>query len=347
MNRPVIPPTNPANPANPANPLPAGEHGGDGPAVAAALGIDPDDLLDLSQSLNPFAPDARTIVALHLDSVGRYPDPRRATEALADTMGIDPGRLLLTNGGSEAIALVGAHLGRGRVDEPDFALYRRHLELDPNGPLVRSNPHNPSGLLAAADQRAAVWDEAFYPLATGRWTRGDADALVGGSLTKLLACPGLRIGYVLAPDAAELAPIAARQPVWAVNGLVASALPDLVAGIDLIRWSAAITDTRAELVALLGVHGLTARPSDSPWVLVDVPLGLATASAGDSGQTTAATLRATLATEGVLVRDCTSFGLPDVVRIAVPAPASLGRLARALGQVLPSAARRPSVERRP
>ena len=73
---------------------------------------------------------------------------------------VDPDRLLLTNGGAEAIALVGAELG-GRVEEPDFALYPRG-----GGPLWRSNPHNPTGRLARGP--ADVWDEAFYPLATGR-----------------------------------------------------------------------------------------------------------------------------------------------------------------------------------
>ncbi len=57
-------------------------------------------------------------------------------------MGVEEGRLLLTNGGAEAIALVAAEIG-GRVDEPEFALYPRG-----DGPLWRSNPHSPSGLLA-------------------------------------------------------------------------------------------------------------------------------------------------------------------------------------------------------
>ncbi len=90
-------------------------------------------------------------------------------------MGVDPDRLLLTNGGAEAIALVAAELGPGWVDEPDFSLYRRHLPaLDRAGAWWRSNPHSPSGFLAADDESAEVWDEAFFPLATGTWTRGDA-----------------------------------------------------------------------------------------------------------------------------------------------------------------------------
>ena len=46
-------------------------------------------------------------------------------------------------------------LGPGRVDEPEFSLYRRHLPaLDPEGPRWRSNPHNPTGRLAGPDERA-------------------------------------------------------------------------------------------------------------------------------------------------------------------------------------------------
>ena len=146
--------------------IPPGPHGGDGARLAAALGVDPAAVLDLSASLNPLAPDPGEVVGKHLDALRRYPDPSRATAALAEAMGVDPDRLLLTNGGAEAIALVAAELG-GRVDEPDFALYPRT-----GGPLWRSNPHNPSGRLAQG--HADVWDEAFYPLATGRWTSGDA-----------------------------------------------------------------------------------------------------------------------------------------------------------------------------
>jgi len=296
-----------------------GRHGGDGARVAAALGIDRAELLDLSQSLNPFAPDARPIVARHLDEIGRYPDAGPATAALAAAIGVDPGRVLLTNGGAEAIALVAAELGRGWVDEPDFALYRRALgELDPDGPRFRSNPHNPSGRLAAPTEHAAVWDEAFFPLATGRWTRGDGDSIVVGSLTKLLACPGLRLGYVLAPEAEPdlIERLRGRQPEWAVNGLAAGALPELLEPVDLPTWSRELTVARRRLVELLAAHGMAAHPSDAPWVLVTAP-----------------GLRAELAPRGVLIRDCASFGMPGVMRIAVPDRPGLDRLDAALADI--------------
>jgi histidinol-phosphate/aromatic aminotransferase/cobyric acid decarboxylase-like protein len=295
----------------------AGLHGGDGARVAAALGIDPGAVLDLSASLNPAAPDPRPVVARHLDALVRYPDVRPARQAMAVAMGVDPDCLVLTNGGAEAIALVAAELGEGWVDDPDFSLYRRHLPAVRAGaPRWRSDPHNPTGRLAPPGAAAAVWDEAFYPLATGCWTSGRADdgALVLGSLTKLFACPGLRLGFVLAPEPSLAQRIERRQPHWAVNGMAVSALPDLLAGAELIHWAAEVRRLRSELVELLVVHGFGPEPSDANYVLVPRAGGL----------------RDRLARHGVVVRDCASFGLAEQVRIAVPDDAGRDRLARAL-----------------
>jgi threonine-phosphate decarboxylase len=295
---------------------PAGPHGGDGARLAAALGVAPSDILDLSASLNPVAPDPGPVVRRHLDALGRYPDATAATEALAAAMAVPRTQLLLTNGGAEAIALVAEDLGKGRVDEPDFSLYRRHLRhLDPGGPRWRSNPHNPSGRLARPEESAAVWDEAFWPLATGTWTRGDAGrgAVVLGSLTKLLACPGLRCGYVHSADENLLDRLRRRQPRWAVNGLVCDALPELLGAVDLARSASEVARLRGSLEGLLRHAGYDPEPSDANWVLVHAP-----------------GLRERLARQRVLVRDCASFGLPGVVRIAVPSDGDRARLAGAL-----------------
>jgi histidinol-phosphate/aromatic aminotransferase/cobyric acid decarboxylase-like protein len=293
---------------------PPSAHGGDGPRLAAALGVESSAVLDLSLSVNPLAPDVAGLAAGALGSLRHYPDPTAATAALADAVGVDPARVLLTNGGAEAIALVAGEQGRGRVDDPEFSLYRRHLPaVAADAPRWRSNPHNPMGRLAAPGERAAVWDEAFYPLAAGRWTRGDAGAVVVGSLTKVFACPGLRLGYVLAGED-EVERLRRRQPAWAVNGLALALLPRLLEQADLAAWSRGIAALRDDLATVLAGAGLRPRPSDAPWILVDGAAGL----------------RERLAPCGVLVRDATSFGLPGSARVAVPGPAGLERLARAL-----------------
>ena len=303
-----------------------GPHGGDGPAVARALGLAPAALLDLSASLNPLAPDVAAILR-RLDDrcVSTYPDAALATAALASALGVDPERLLLTNGGAEAIALVAAEHPVGYVAEPAFSLYRRHLRdtvaatgADDAGALVwRANPSSPLGELADPAVTAGVWDEAFWPLATGTWTRGDEQAYRVGSLTKLWACPGLRLGYVIAPTPDQREALEGRQPRWAVNGLALAALPELLERTDLAGWQRGVAALRHEVAGIWRAHGFVVREAAANWILVE----------------DAAQLRGPLAQQGVLVRDCATFGLPGVIRVAVPGPGDLDTVEGALAAV--------------
>lgn len=295
-----------------------GVHGGGGFHAAGAAGLHPGSVLDLSASLCPVAPDPARVVSAHLDALGRYPDPAGATAALASVMGVHPGHLLLTNGGAEAIALLGAVIG-GSVEEPEFSLYPRG-----GGPRWRSNPNNPLGTLAGPADTAGVWDEAFWPLATGTWTRGDhrRGSVVVGSLTKLLACPGLRAGYVLSTDSDLVDRLRRTQPMWSVNGLVADALPALLGMVDLPAWSKATAALRDRLATLLAGYGLDVRTGQGPWVLVEDACDLPTR----------------LLACGVVIRDCSSFGLAGTVRIAVPREESFPTLGRALDTAMASQA---------
>lgn len=305
---------------------PAGAHGGDGPLVEASLGLAPGSLLDLSLNLNPVAPPVTPVVSRHLRAVGHYPDDRAATRLLAEALLVDPGRVLLTNGGSEAIHLVTTVLGGRAREEPEFGLHPRGCD----GPAWRTDPHSPTGRLAGPQERADVWDEAFYALATGRWGAGREREVVVGSLTKTFACPGLRLGYVVVPDrgvvttrGAEvvgperlLARLRVAQPHWSVSALALAVLPDLLASGDLPGWAAAIAGLRRELVGILQDAGLRVEAADAPWVLVHEP-----------------GLRERLAPLGVLVRDCTSFGMPGVARMAVPGPEGLTRVLDAVARL--------------
>jgi len=276
--------------------------------VAEALGVDPGSILDLSQNLNPFAPDVGAVAARHMDSLRRYPDPSAATRLLADAMGVQPERLVLTNGGAAAVAAVAGEIG-GRVrSEPEFGLHPRGAD----GPVWRSDPHNPSGVLAAAGETADVWDEAFYPLATGRWSAG-RNGVVVGSLTKVFACPGLRLGYVIADDVERFA---RHVPGWAVGSLGLAMLAELLESADLSRWAQQVASARAALADVFARGGWDADSADAPWVLVRAP-----------------GLRERLAPEGIVVRDCAGFDMPGHVRVAVPDSRGLDRLARALDRL--------------
>jgi hypothetical protein len=123
---------------------PAGAHGGDGRRIAESLGLDGSRVIDLSASMNPFAPDVGALISSVLSRAGSpaltsYPDPAAATFALATAIGVDPRRLVLTNGGAEAIALVAGLIPVGHVVDPEFSLYARHLErIDSGAPRWRA-----------------------------------------------------------------------------------------------------------------------------------------------------------------------------------------------------------------
>lgn len=312
---------------------PPGPHGGDGAAIARALGLDPADVIDLSTTLNPLAPDPGPTLGRHLDAARRYPDPTAATEDLASRLGVPVERLLLTNGGAEAISLVGAILG-GRVEEPDFGLYPRGPAPRPvdgltpaDPPRWRSNPRSPTGELApsrAPGDPRTVWDEAFWPLATGTWSRGDdrqGDVVVG-SLTKLLACPGLRAGYLIVPEGrfggSLLDAVTRIRGGWPVGGLVCEALPDLLDAVDLPAWTAELERRRHRVRDELQALGHRVVGAGPTWLLVH-----------------GAALRDRLARRGVVVRDCASFGLADTIRLGLPRDADLGRVLDAFAAARP------------
>lgn len=296
---------------------PPGPHGGDGARLADVLGVDPSHVLDLSASLNPVAPPVADLIVEHADAISRYPDPEPATAAVAEMLDVAVDRLILTNGGAEAIALVAAVLPAGWIAEPEFSLYRRHLsEVRPDGPVWRSNPNNPTGLLAATSDEAHVWDEAFHVLATGRWTRGDREAWRLGSLTKAFACPGLRVGFVILPEGEDRVTFERSVPRWTVNGLAAAALPTLVSRAEPVTWYRRIAALRSDLMNVLLAADLTPDPSDANYVVVR-----------DCGD-----LREQLARRAILVRDTASFGFAGV-RIAVPNDHGLQRLATALEEI--------------
>jgi histidinol-phosphate/aromatic aminotransferase/cobyric acid decarboxylase-like protein len=137
------------------------------------------------------------------------------------------------------------------------------------------------------------------------------------SLTKDHALPGLRVGYAILPPALA-ARLEAGRPPWSVSAPVAAAA---LACLDedlapsRARWLA----DRDALAAALRAVDLPPRPSRAPFLLVRV--GVA-----------ATALRARLlARHHILVRDASSFGLPDHVRLGAR-PDVAARVAAALAK---------------
>ena len=199
-------------------------------------------------------------------------------------------------------------------------------------------PNNPTGdaldgpaaveLLAATATAGGllVVDEAYAellldgrppdltPLLTG--PHGGRLALLR-SLTKGYALAGLRLGCLLARP--ELLAASRRlRPPWTVNALAqAAGLAALDADeAHLARCRARLVATKRWLGAALERAGYPVVPGRTNWLLVEV---------GD-----AAGVRRRLLAQGLLVRDCASFGLPRHIRVAVRRPGECRRLVTAL-----------------
>ncbi|MBY6030920.1 threonine-phosphate decarboxylase CobD [Halomonas sp. DP8Y7-1] len=126
------------------------EHGGQGLVLLQRLGLaGTEPRLDLSASLNPLGPPDWLADWLKdsLESARHYPDPGHpaAYAALAAALGLGADRLLLTNGGAEAIHLVASAYrgGRALIVEPTFGEYARACAL--NGIAVERYELNPEG----------------------------------------------------------------------------------------------------------------------------------------------------------------------------------------------------------
>ena len=104
-----------------------------------------------------------------------------------------------------------------------------------------------------------------------------------------------------------------------MGSLVLAVLPELLERCDLPVWATSIAEARRALVQAFRSRGFEVNVGEGPWVLVEAP-----------------GLRKALVPHGLVVRDCQSFGLAGVVRVAVPDGDGLAQLERALDRAIGS-----------
>jgi threonine-phosphate decarboxylase len=305
--------------------------------------------LDFSVSLNPLGPPDSLGLLLSTEHLTAYPEPHSQTlqRAIAERHGVDPDTVLVTNGACEAIELVMATLKPRRVvvlvpafteyedaarawghdvttvaarEEDGFAWDLSRLDVHPDDLVVLSNPANPTGVLSPLPDINATLliDETFLDFVDNPQTAiGRPRTLVIRSFTKIFACPGLRLGYIVG----DVEPLRARQSTWSVSRLAQ------VAGEVLLRESAYLEFTRRfvrecreDLVdGLQSVDGAHVFPSAANYVFFRLP------RAGDVARR--------LRQQGIVARQCDHFtGLaPDrYLRVAVRKRSENQRLLEAL-----------------
>lgn len=115
--------------------LPEAYHGGINFAELAALGLDPDKVIDFSSNILPDGPSPWVREALSKAKIDRYPDRESAelVRVISRVYGLDADRVLIGNGCSELIHLVAsAFLNRNArvlVLGPTFSEYERVCKL--------------------------------------------------------------------------------------------------------------------------------------------------------------------------------------------------------------------------
>jgi len=332
---------------------PAREHGGIVAAELAALGIDAASVLDVSTSVNPYGPAPVLEQAVRAAVLESYPDPTAAPAraALARACATTADRVVVGNGATELLwTLARVLLAPGEtllVCEPAFSELRvaavhagarvaewragaaQDFALDLPAIARRAGaagarvvalcvPASPSGAAVAVAEVAAlaaelgdavlVLDQSFLALSERYHERTivlPGNVVCVRSLTKEHGIPGVRVGYLLA--AARLAAVVeASRPAWTVGASAqAAAIAACTAAAEafVAASRARLLDECATLAAAIAALGFRILPSTVPFFLVEV---------ADA----AALRRRLLAGHGILVRDCTSFGMPGHVRIA-------------------------------
>lgn len=255
----------------------------------------------------------------------------------------------------DAAALAGMGIDRVPLkEESGFRLFWDDLALHAGADALVfiGHPNNPTGLgidpselasfaaehpdtLFAVDAAFAEFIESDIRNLMTR-SINSPNVVVIASLTKILALPGLRIGYlVAAPDLAER--IRAEIPPWSVNGLAQAVGARAMADRAFIeRTRTYVAARRAELCAqLAALPELTVFPSDANFLLcrLDGP-----------GASASVLRRALLHDDGearrIAIRDSSNFpGLdPRFFRVAVRSheenAALVAALSRAFGIAL-------------
>jgi histidinol-phosphate aminotransferase len=316
--------------------------------VARDRGLDPDDLVKLASNENPHgtSPKAADAIRAGADRAHAYPKTAHVdlTAAIAERWGVDPEQIWLAAGADGALDyLARATLEPGDgvlVPTPGFAYYpmsaRYHHGEVREYPLRKAEgfaltagavlapydgerivylttPHNPTGAwigLAGIEEIARsvgadtllVVDEAYGEFSD------EASAVslletydniaVARTFSKAYGLAGLRIGYAVVPSAWADAYAKVNTP-FAANEIACRAGLAALEDDEHVERTVETADWAREYIR----EELDAPTWESRgnFVLADV---------GD-----AAAVSDALEGRGVIVRDCTSFGLPACIRI--------------------------------
>jgi len=338
-------------------------HGGVDYQEFRELGLHPKDVIDFSSNIMPFGPSPEVVRSLHELVIDRYPD-RDGYElrcALAQHHAIGISRIMLGNGCSELIHLAAMSWIKPGMNVlvlgPTFSEYARaskisggvctevsvfnswsdsptaavleHIQSQSPDVVWLCNPNNPTGhyldtgqlesLFEAMPQIKFIVDESYLDFVqngASLFCRCYPNLIVLRSMTKYYAMAGLRLGYLSCTESTMKLLMERRVP-WSVNGAALIAGTAALNSLPYYRDAMEkLRQTNQSLTQALKRIGLQPRDSSTPFFLVPV----------DNGKRT----REQLLKKRILVRDCHSFGLENMIRISTQTEALNEQLLLAL-----------------
>ena len=337
--------------------------------VARELGLPADQIIKLASNENPLGPSPKALAAMQETLLRShfYPDGGGfyLREAIAHKMGLDRSNVILGCGSNEVIEFIGkAFLNPGDnivVARHAFAVYKLMATLfgaetievpDPKfahdlpamlaaiTPKTKevfiANPNNPTGTLLSQEQLddfmakvpphiVVVFDEAYYeflpnPPDVVKYVREGRNVVVLRTFSKIQGLANLRIGYGLAPASLIDVLQKTRQPFNA-NGIAqAGALAGLLDDEHQTKTRDLTIAGREWLQSEFGKMGLEYVPSHANFILVKVGNGRSVF--GD------------LMKKGIIIRDMTSYGLPEWIRVSIGTKEQNERFLEELRRVL-------------
>ena len=256
---------------------------------------------------------------VHLVRSYPEPSPRSLEKMIAGRLGIAPDEVMVTSGATDAIWLIAQafrHKGTYNVCHPTFSEYEdacRAFDYKTQSEASLCwlcNPNNPTGeayseknvLELAQKHELLVLDQSYEDYTLAKMLSAKEAVRCGNiiqirSMTKSHAIPGLRLGYVIAPDNI-ISLLRAQYRPWAVNALAieagkwllnhgTKAIPDLKAYLQ---------ETQRLRTKLCGIEGINVQETQTNFMLCHMREG------------TAAELKDCLAnTHGMLIRDASNF----------------------------------------
>ncbi|MBG7617129.1 MAG: histidinol-phosphate aminotransferase family protein [Chloroflexi bacterium] len=341
----------PVEPRKELKDLTACVHGGLDYSELKKLGFRPEDVMDFSVNSNPLPLPQKVKDIMSKTVIDRYPDSESSElkAELAKVNEVTEANLLVSSGAMEIIRLAAqAYLSpedRAILTRPTFGEYEiacrmsgARLEFIGTGEddgfkidiekiikvikrlkpkiLFLCNPNNPTGkylskaeiekILDALKDNLLVLDEAYIAFTENAWKSVDlitkGNLLIVRSMTKDYALAGLRLGYAIA-DEDIINTLKKVCPPWNVNAAAQQV------GLYMLKDKEYLKDSEIEInmakkyvIESMNTFNYRVIPSSTNFFIMEV---------GD-----ATGFRNKLMAKGILVRDCSSFGLPKYVRIA-------------------------------